>query len=212
MGIIEKGSGRPEDRIMNPVSGPEYDQNWSDNNHSRVFRMSGKGFALELLFRYAWIWLLSLSMFAVAGLVLGIMVDLRWLVAALMIVCIVLPLVLGFLYYYYGLRRECFVNTVSHRLIVGESGIICRLWLKGKKNDTNEEAEIANNDVCEIRFRDEFFPYESMGKFVMGKDSALVPLKKPLSGFLWIPSDAFTEPDHLSLLLRKLDAKTELIK
>lgn len=208
---INEGSGQPENTIMIPVSGSEYDPDWSDSTHSKVFKMSGKRFAMELLFRYAWLWLLSLSLFAVAGLVLGIVVDLRWLVAALMIVCIVLPMVLGFLYYYYGLRRECFVNTVPHRMIVGDNGILCRLRIKEIKN-TSDSDQIADSDHDAVRFRDEFFPYESMEKFIIGKDSALVPLKKPFSGFLWIPADAFTDTDHLSLLLRKLDQKTESIK
>lgn len=186
----------------------ELNPEWSDSSHSRVFKMSAGRFAIELLFRYAWIWLLSLSLFAVAGIVLGVTVGLLWLVAALLIICIVLPMVLGFLYYFYGLRKECFVNTVPHRLILCEDGIACRLWIKETKEDSRQHMDDVS-DKSEIRFRDEVFPFSKMARFIIGKDSAIVPLKKPASGFLWIPADSFADAGHLTLLLQKLDEKTE---
>lgn len=185
----------------------ESDPEWSDSSHSRVFRMSASRFAMELLFRYAWIWLLSLSLLAVAGLVLGVTVDLRWLIAALMIVCIVLPMVLGFFYYFYGLRRGCFVNTVPHRIVVRDDGLVCRLWIKESPESVENESE--EDQKPKIRFRDEIFPFSAMGKFVIGKDSAIVPLKKPSAGFLWIPADSFADTEHLSALLQRLDDKTD---
>ena len=73
---------------------------------TNLFRMGGMRFARELIFRYAAAWLLALSMLAVVGLAFGVAVDLRWMVVALMLVFVVIPMVLAVCYYYFGLRRE----------------------------------------------------------------------------------------------------------
>lgn len=175
------------------------DFDYSDSSCSRVFKMGAGKFAVELIFRYSWIWLLSCSLLAVGGIVLGIAIDLRWLVVALMIIFIVIPFVLAFLYYFYGLRRECYVNTILHRFIVREDGLVCRLYIL----DSNSENERT------YRTRDEFFPYTSMKRFVIGNNSAVIPLRSPAKGFLWIPADSFNNTDHLSALLKLLDARQE---
>lgn len=175
------------------------DFDYSDSSRSRVYKMGAGKFAVELIFRYSWVWLLSCSLLAVGGIALGIVIDLRWLVVALMIIFIVIPFVLAFLYYYYGLRRECYVNTIPHRFIINGEGLTCRLYIP----DLNSEKERT------YRTRDEFFPYTSMKRFVIGSNSAVIPLRSPAKGFLWIPADSFNNTDHLSALLKLLDARQE---
>lgn len=181
-----------------PVKGVNgtHDKDYSDATMSRVFKMTPGRFILELLFRYAWIWLLLLSLGAVAGLVLGVVMDLRWLVISLLIICVVTPMVLAFLYYYYGLRRGCYVNAVPHRIVIDDSGLIARL-VTGVRNSDSEE---------EFVTRDELFPYESLKRFTIGSNSAIVPLREKGAGFLWIPADAFGDPEHLAALLKRLDS------
>lgn len=186
-------SVKSNDNVIDPDS-PDYSQ----EGMSRVFKMSSGSFAKELLFEYAWIWLLGLSLIAVGGLVLGFVIDFRWILIGFMIICLVIPMALAFLYYYYGFRRECVVNTIDHRVIVAEDGLICRLRIP-VDNDDNE---------IRYRWRDEFFPFASMKKFVIGNNAAIIPLKSPSKGFLWLPSDSFNEEEHLSALLRLLDKKT----
>lgn len=173
------------------------DDQVSNESQTRVFRMGSGRFAMELIFRYSWIWMLGLSVLSVAGIVLGITVNLRWLVVGLLVICVVIPMVLAFLYYYYGLQRGCFVNTIPHRIVVSEDGLIARLVIRD-----SEAPE-------EVRVRDEFFPFNRMRPFVVGNDSAVIPLKSPAKGFIWIPADAFNDENHLSDLLKTLDSKIE---
>lgn len=162
---------------------------------SRPFKMGAFNFILSLIFRYAWIWLLSLSLLGVAGLVLGITLDLRWFVVGLMMVFLILPMIFAFLYYYYGLKRECYINTVSHVLEIGEEGITVSM----KFNDCNE-----NEGISEYE-RKEFFPYDLMKPFEVGSKSVTIPFIGKRNGFIWIPADAFENEDILSSALKHLD-------
>ena len=153
------------------------------------FKMTQFNWMREMIFRYAWIWMLSLSLLAVAGLVLGIVVDLRWLVGSLMLVCIVLPSLLLFLYYYFGLRREAFVNTVPHTLTPTEQGLQVTLKL-------DPETE-----------RQEFFHYSDMRPMQIGPNSVTIPLKAPAKGFIWIPANAFENPQDLEITINYIDQK-----
>lgn len=70
--------------------------------------MRGGSFAIEMLFRYAGIWMLLLSATALTGIILGITIDLRWFVIGLMVVFVVIPMVLAFLYYYFENQTRVF--------------------------------------------------------------------------------------------------------
>lgn len=197
------------------MSDPEY----SDSRHSRVIRMTPGRFANELIFRYAWIWLLALSLISVAGITLGIIVDIRWLLIVLMFVCIICPGLLAFLYYFHGMKRGCYVNTIPHRIVITEEGLILRLLINAGDCRSEDERCCESTDNSEmsssetfVQTRDEFFPFSSLARFCIGKDSAIIPLKKPDSGFIWIPADAFNDEQHLSDLLILLDSTNELLR
>lgn len=156
---------------------------------SGEFRMGGAAFARTMVFRYAAVWMLALCATAVAGLALGIAVDLRWFVAGLMIVFVVLPGLLAVFYYTHGLRRECFVNAVNHTLVVSDRGITARIIIPPAKEEEEQQAD----KEPERRFRDEFFPWADMKCVTRNINSAIVTLRPPLKGFIWIPESAFDD-------------------
>ena len=179
----------------------------SSSAWSKVIKMDARSFVMELVFRYAWIWILGLSVVAVMGIALGITVDLRWLVVGLLIVCVVAPTLLAFLYYYYGLQRGCFVNTLPHRIVIADDGLIARLVIPVSDKKEHDDGDNEDNTADKYRIRDEFFPFDKMHRFVIGNNSAIIPLKSDLKGFLWIPANAFNDESHLSDLLKLLDSK-----
>lgn len=162
---------------------------------SREFSMNGRHFLLGFIFRYSWIWMLSLSLIGVAALIIGITIDIRWFIVGLMVVLIVMPMLFAFLYYYYGLRRECYVNTITHRIIFKPEGINVNLIFHDKDSE-------------DIHERDEFFAYSEMQPFEIGSKSVTIPFRKPKKGFLWIPADAFENDEILVHALRYLDMQT----
>jgi hypothetical protein len=174
---------------------------------SKVYRMGGGSFALEMLFRYAGIWMLLLSVTALTGIILGITIDLRWFVIGLMVVFVVIPMVLAFLYYYFGLRRECFINTIPHTVVVNNAGVTVRMHLPDNGSDEpGAEGSSAESDK-EPRIREEFFPYVQMQPYRIGSKSVIIPLRTPAKGFIWIPADAFEEQEELAEALQLIDTR-----
>lgn len=153
---------------------------------SDTFKMGAGAFAREMIFRFGAIWLLLLSATAVAGIALGVTVDLRWLVVALLAIFILFPMLLMFLYYFYGLKRECYVNLIPHSLSLSPEGIEATLQLDEEKTRT------------------ESFPIDCLGNFKVGHDSVIIRLKSPCKGFIWIPASAFGGAENLGEALRLL--------
>lgn len=160
---------------------------------SEPFRMGGAAFAKTMIFRYAAVWVVSLMVIAQVGVAFGIAVDIRWMIVGFMIVFIVIPALLMFFYYSYGLKRECYVNAVNHRIITGDKGVTARIIVPAI-TETDEEG---NTTETEERTRDEFFPYESMTEVRRNIKSFTVTLGKPHRGFIWIPETAYPNPEDL---------------
>lgn len=177
---------------------------------SRQFRMGGMQFVAEMIFRYAGKLMLFLSATAVLGIVLGVTVDFTWFFAALMIVFIVLPLLVAFLYYYIGLRRECFINTTIHTLNVCSQGIGVRMMFPvgDDQQDNDQELDEESQSCFEserYNIREEFFPYSQMESVRIGVKSVVIPFRSPLKGFIWIPADAFSTPEALGEVLDMIE-------
>lgn len=178
-----------------------------------IFRMAGGKFARELIFRYAGIWLVGLCIVGLAGLIFGVAIDIRWLIAGLMVIFIVIPLMLGIFYYYFGLRRECFVNALPHTLLINDDGITARLHLRERKEAEEAEsaeavAEAKDNkkeEEATYRIKDEVFPYSCMQKYTMGASSLIIPLRDNGRGFIWIPKSAFDDPEKYYATIDMLD-------
>ena len=184
--------------------------------NTRIFKMNAVNFLTTFIFRYAWIWLLALSLIGVTGIALGIIIDLRWFIIGLMAIFIVFPMIFAFLYYYYGLKRECYVNTVDHSLGFCENGIEVRIYFKGegKKTSDNQNMEVADQKekIDEREYRSEFFPYEDMLPFVINSKSVIIPFASPIKGFLWLPADSFSDEEELAEALRFIDNKTPYLQ
>lgn len=175
---------------------------------SKEYRMGSGRFASELLFRYGGWWLLLLSMTAVAGIVLGICMDLRWMVVGLMTVFVVIPMALAFLYYYYGFRRECFVNTIPHKIDVSADGITVLLRISApERTESADPDSFSENVDAGPQYRREFFPFSAMSSYRIGNNSVIIPFRSPAKGFLWIPADAYDDEKILADTLRFIDSR-----
>lgn len=227
-------------------------------------RMSSGRFLSELIFRYAGVWMLTLCIISVIGLALGIVVDLRWFVAGLMLIFVVLPMLISFLYYYYGLRKECYVNTLRHKIRMEEEGLVITMRFRqnndeeqnneeesdrnAEKADTEKaDTEIANTKIANTEVkaydvqsstwdegtnlaegngfvveksepgesepifieREEKFLYSDLNPMRITSDSAMFTFRGNKKGFIWIPSNAFDDPENLAFFLETIDKKIE---
>lgn len=152
------------------------------------FRMTSTRFVAEMIFRYAGVWLIVLAAVAVVGIVCGFVIDLRWFVISLMVVFVVFPMLLAFLYYYYALRRETVINSLPHSLsIVPGDGLMVTMRI-------DEETE-----------RKEILSWDTLSRYKVGSNSAIVPLRSPLKGFVWIPASAFSSESEMVTFFKALD-------
>lgn len=148
-----------------------------------VFRMNSFNFITSLLFRYGWVWLLALSALGLCGLVIGLTVDLRWLVVGLMLIFIVIPMLTAFYYYFFALKPECYVNTVNHKLSFKDSGVDSELYFEEEKS------------------RKLTFDYSQFERFQINASSIIIPFKSPMKGYIWVPESAFDNKQEFLELL-----------
>lgn len=169
------------------------------------FRMTSAKFVGEMIFRHGWAYLLTLSLLGVAGIALGVAVDYRWFIIVLMLLFLVAPLLLALLYFYFGLRREAYVNTMPHTVAADDRGLTFNLRMSDLSDlsDESDKSDRSNNSEC----REEFFPYSSMTPMQVGLKSVSIPLKSPAKGFLWVPVAAFVSDDKASAFLLKVETE-----
>lgn len=162
------------------------------------FRIPRATFAVRMVALYGKWWLAVLLVLFVAAVVAGIVADLRFLVVGLMVLFIVFPMVVAFLYFKEGLRRECAMNVVEHFLDIDGKGIGVNL-LKPREADVDEEEESDTEEViARLYFRkDNLLPPESFANEIIW------PLRE--GGFIWISGDILeASPDfkeNLELLI-----------
>lgn len=150
---------------------------------SGIFRMGGGAFAAALVRNFGRGWIIAFAVIVCASILPGIFIDVRFLIIALMMVLIISPMMLVFLYYSYGLRRECFINTIPHTVSVEEDMVKVRMY-------TDRESE----DESGWKYRELFFPKEDFGKYRIDGDAVEFELGKPKRGFLWLPLSAYGDP------------------
>lgn len=109
-----------------------------------IFKMNGKSFALEMISTYGKKWIALLLVLSLPALAAGIFHDLRWIVVFFMIICLVAPLMLSFLYFYYGLSPLASFNVASHSLKFIENGIFVTVFNIVADPDTKSHRNIRN--------------------------------------------------------------------
>lgn len=119
---------------------------------SGVYRMGHGAFFRRIAVRHAagWFWICSLA--AVISLVMALAVDLRWLVVLFAVVCLGFPMLAVFLYFYYGLRKECFVNIVPHGLSLeaGDDELTVVIYRLDETAPAEEEKTLEEGEVEEV--------------------------------------------------------------
>lgn len=155
----------------------------SKSVESVIFRMEGGAFAAALVRNFGRGWIIAFAVIVIASIIPGIFIDGRFLIIALMVVLIVIPLMLSFLYYSYGLRRECFINTIPHTVSIEEDSVKVKIFTDRESEDENE-----------WKYRELLFPKKDFGKYKVDGDAVEFEMGNPRRGFLWLPLSAYADP------------------
>lgn len=196
---------------------------------SDIFRVSHRQLIATMLLLYSGPVLMILSALALPALLAGIFLDLRWLVVFMMIVFLLTPMLLTFLYFFHGLRMSTSSNVVPHSLAVSDQGITVTLYdrvdLKdgSEENGSNEDEEVTdtkedkedrednkgnveNNNGkgrCEYKYRSEkLYPFSLIADLKIASKGQIIQLKSPEKGFVWLMPDGFPTRDDYAGAVR----------
>lgn len=189
---------------------------------SDYFRMDGGDFAFKMFVMYGKKWLTILFGCGIAAIVLSFIFDIRILIIGMALIFIVIPGVAAWLYYNYGLRKECFVNIFTHKLALTANGIKCEVQFPPykreniKSGDIDEKNEVySENEETDIgqESRNYFFPYTMMSAYHIYPKGIVIPLLNDAKGFLWVPKNVWGESgDGFTQFIDNLRIDTKIKK
>lgn len=145
---------------------------------TEIYQMPAVRFCRELMRRFApkWLWI-GVALF-VAGMIAGIVVDVRWTIVGFMILLISIPQGMAVAYYRNALKPECFINKVPHSVRLEDGNIYVTVFRKSDDPELKDSME---------PIRTYCFPAESVtGRSITDGDT-YYEINHENRGFLWIP-------------------------
>lgn len=115
---------------------------------------------------------------------LGVFINLKWLIVALMLILIVIPGIAAWIYFDYGLRRSVAFNAIAHSIEITDAGIKIVPFVNLDNTDRNETPA----PPAPL-----FFSKDIIGEPGFSVDGIFIPLLTKPSGFVWLPSEFKTE-------------------
>lgn len=160
----------------------------------------GKGeFAgiLSSRFGLKW-WFILIGLLTVGAIAGAATSDLRWIIVALMLVLLVVPMVGAMLYFNYGLRRECYMNIAPHKVAISSSGLRVDVYIlksaEDEEADDGAKAKAASRDEKVVdRIYSIDFPPERLGRYTVGSKGITLSVEAPGAGFVRLPYSAFAD-------------------
>lgn len=162
-----------------------------------IFKINRSAICRTMLMLYSKPWVVSTALLLLPAIFAGIFIDLRWLIIALMIVFIVIPMILAFAFFYYGLNPISVINSTPHSLEFREDGIMATLYTPVPTDQKKvEEPEKENTPTYELRSKTTI-DYSAVSDFVVGLSDIILRTKLSGKGFLSIPVTAFIDKNHM---------------
>ena len=106
---------------------------------SSRFKMSHAAMMIHLVRIVAGKWLpIPLAIF-ITSIALAFLIDLRYVIVAMMVLLILVPMMMAFLYIYYGLAPGCWQNIIEKELEIVDDGINVKMYIYPKKDKIDEQ-------------------------------------------------------------------------
>ena len=84
-------------------------------------------------------WLLIPLAIFITSIALAFLIDLRYVIVAMMVLLILVPMMMAFLYIYYGLAPGCWQNIIEKELEIVDDGINVKMYIYPKKDKIDEQ-------------------------------------------------------------------------
>lgn len=171
-----------------------------------VFVMSKGRFARAMLARFGLRWWIAILALLIAGsAAAAVVADWRWIVVALMLALIITPMAAAFLYFSFGLRRECYVNILPHSAVISPSGIEVALRVpvvadydEARSGETDGEDDGTGPEPIPPRIYSEAFAPACFGGYTVDSEGITLEILTPGRGFLRLPYSAFASKEEFA--------------
>lgn len=120
----------------------------------------------------------------VVCLLLGALVDLRWIAVGLMVLLIGVPAVGAWLYFDLGMRSATAFNVLPHTVTVSEAGM--DIAVVTKRVDERDKCD-ERDEEREVRITQLHFCQGEIKAPLVGLDAVMIPLATTPEGFIWLP-------------------------
>ena len=157
---------------------------------TQAFKISPKDYQKILFNRFINRWWLVFAMI-IGGISLLSFFNINFIYVALMVIFIIIPMIVTYLYFYYGLLPESRSAILEKSAEFTDEGIVY-LYKQDDKPD-----------------RKELFKWECIKDVEVGKKWFLLVFKKNNYTFLCIPYSAFDSTEELSKFMLFIRSKTE---
>ena len=159
---------------------------------TREIKMPAKKMLSELFLIYGWPWFTGAIIGIVLFVVLGLLLDVRFFMVALIWIFLFVPLVVAFLYFFYGMEPLTTFNVIDHRLEFKENEIEISMPQKKEIEDDETKASEKRYIVSMKDFR----------QLKSGSDHVLLFFQK--QGWIWLPVNAFDSIEDFRSVLNAL--------
>lgn len=157
---------------------------------TKEIKMPGKKLLSVLYMQYGSLWTWISVVGLIVCIILGITVNFRFYFLALIWLFMFLPLMVAFLYFFYGMQPLTAFNAIPHKIIFGDSQLKVRLM---ERDENGNEVEANEN-------KDYIANYTSLKELKSGTDYMLAFFTK--IGWLFLPLSAFSSIDEFNNALK----------
>lgn len=166
---------------------------------SREIKMANNKM-LAILYMQSGIWWTIAAFIGLAAcIVLGFAVDYRFFILALIWIFLFIPLVVAFLYFFYGMQPLTAFNCVPHKIFFEKDHLairVCRL----KDNPEIQSVEETEEEQSKEENKKDFIaPFSLFKEIKSGADYMILIFHK--DGWLWLPIYAFDSVDEFKAVI-----------
>lgn len=161
-----------------------------------IFKMNRMAFLKEMFKLYGLPWIAIFGFLLIFSTAASIFQDIRWIVIALILICMILPMLMAFFYIYHGMREVTVINALPHSLEFRDNDIEATLYSAVRNEETGEI------EYHELSKRN--LPYEGVKRYHPGLTSVIIPFDKGMKGFIWLPVSAFEGGKDMAAAIDKL--------
>lgn len=115
-------------------------------------KMEPKKMFSVLFMQNGFLWLMIAIFGIIVFIALGITIDPRFFILALIWLFMITPLGVAFLYFFYGMKPLTAFNSIPHKLIFSDSSIKVRLLEYDKEGNEKENPEKKDYEVAKNSF------------------------------------------------------------